>query len=43
MMTQDVKNGPILQVSIQEPSLSSKYDFEDRGGGFEALSIMLES
>ena len=28
-MTIHVKNDPILQVSSQEPSMSSKYDFED--------------
>jgi len=30
-MTQHVKDDPILQISSQEPSASSKYDFEDRG------------
>ncbi len=30
-MLQHVKDDPILQVSSQEPSTSSKYDFEDRG------------
>ena len=30
-MIYDVKNDPILQVSSQEPSTSSKYDFKDRG------------
>ena len=29
MTIHDVKNDPILQVSSQEPSTSSKYDFED--------------
>ena len=37
MITQGVKNGPILQVSIQEPSLSSKYDFEEGVRVFEAF------
>ena len=42
-MIQHVKDDPILQVSSQEPSESSKYDFEDGGGGrVEALLIMLE-
>ena len=41
-MTQHVKDDPILQVSSQEPSASSKYDFED-GGVLEALLNMLES
>ena len=36
-MIQHVKDDPILQVSSQEPSVSSKYDFED-GGVLEALS-----
>ena len=31
-LIQQVKDDPILQVSSQEPSASSKYDFED--GGF---------
>ena len=31
-MIHDVRNDPILQVSSQEPSTSSKYDLED--GGF---------
>ena len=31
MMTYDGKNDPILQDSSQEPSTSSKYDFEDVG------------
>ena len=31
-MIHDFKNDPILQVSSQEISMSSKYDFED--GGF---------
>ena len=30
-MIHDVKNDPILQVSSQEPSMYSKYDFEDVG------------
>ena len=38
----DVKDDPVLQVFSQEPSVSSKYDFED-GGVLEALLIMLES
>ena len=42
MTIHDVKDDPILQVSSQEPSASSKYDFED-GGVLEALLIMLES
>ena len=37
-----VKDDPVLQVSSQEPSTSSKYDFED-GGVLEALPNMLES
>ena len=32
MMIHDVKYGPTLQDSSQEPSTSSQYDFED--GGF---------
>ena len=35
MTIYDVKNDPILQVSSREPSVSSKYDFED--GGFLTL------
>ena len=31
MMIHNVKNYPILQVSSQEPTKSSKYDFEDVG------------
>ena len=31
-LIQQVKDDPILQVSSQEPSVSTKYDFED--GGF---------
>ena len=31
MMIHDVKDDPILKDSSQEPSMSSKYDFEDRG------------
>ena len=31
MMIPNVKNDPILQVSSQEPSTFSKYDFEDGG------------
>ena len=42
MTIHDVEDFPILQVSSQEPSVSSKYDFEDRGV-LEALLIMLES
>ena len=42
-MIQHVQYDPILQVSSQEPSASSKYDFEDGGGVLEALLIMLES
>ena len=30
-MIKDIKGDPILQDSSQEPSASSKYDFEDRG------------
>ena len=30
-MIYEVKVDPILQVSSQEPSMSSKYNFEDRG------------
>ena len=30
-MIHKVKNDPILQVSSQEPSMSSKYDIEVRG------------
>ena len=41
-MIQHIKDDPILQVSSQEPSSSSKYDFED-GGVLEALLNMLES
>ena len=41
-MIKHVKDDPILQVSSQEPSASSKYDFED-GGVLEALLNMLES
>ena len=41
-MIHDVKDDPILQVSSQVPSESSKYDFED-GEVLEALLIMLES
>jgi hypothetical protein len=41
-MIQHVKDDPILQVSSQDPSASSKYDFEDRGV-LEALLNMLES
>ena len=41
-MLYDVKDDPIIQVSSQEPSTSSKYDFED-GGVLEALLNMLES
>jgi len=41
MTIQDVKNDPILQVSSQEPSTSSKYDFED-GGVLDTLLFMLE-
>ena len=41
-MIQHIQYDPILQVSSQEPSASSKYDFED-GGVLEALLIMLES
>ena len=35
MMINDVKDDPILKDSSQEPSTSSKYDFED--GGFLKL------
>ena len=41
-MVQHVKDNPVLQVSSQEPSTSSKYDFEDEGV-LEALLNMLES
>jgi hypothetical protein len=41
-LIQHIKDDPILQVSSQEPSASSKYDFEDRGV-LEALLNMLES
>ena len=41
-MIQHVKDDPILEVSSQEPSASSKYDFKD-GGVLEALLNMLES
>ena len=41
-MIQHVKDDLILQVFSQEPSVSSKYDFED-GGVLEALLNMLES
>ena len=30
-MIQHIKDDPILKVSTQEPSTSSKYDLEDRG------------
>ena len=41
-MVQHVKDDPVLQVSSQEPSMSSKYDFED-GGVLEALLNIVES
>ena len=41
-MTQHVEDDPILQVSSQEPSASSKYDFKE-GGILETLLFMLES
>ena len=41
MMIHDFEDDPMLQVSSQEPSVSSKYDFED-GGILEAVLIMLE-
>ena len=31
MTIHDVKDDPILQNASQKPSMSSKYDFEDRG------------
>ena len=37
MTTHDIKDDYILLVYSQEPSASSKYDFEDRGV-LEALS-----
>ena len=40
MMINDVKDDPIPQDSSQEPSISSKYDFEDNY--FDTLLIMLE-
>ena len=42
MTIHDVEDDPILQVSSQEPSESSKNDFED-GEVLEALLIMLAS
>ena len=42
MMIHDVKNDSILQVSSQEPSMSSEYDFEDRGV-LDTLPLMPES
>ena len=39
-MIQRFKDDPILQVSSQEPSASSKYDFEDEGV-LEALLNMI--
>ena len=41
-MIHHIKDDPILQVSGQEPSVSSKYDFEDRGV-LNTLLFMLES
>ena len=42
MMIHDVKKDDILQVSSQEPSRSSKYDFKDRGV-LDIHLFMLES
>jgi hypothetical protein len=39
----DVKDGPILQDSNQEPLPSSKYDFKDMDFFLDTLQIMLES
>ena len=40
-MIDEVKDGPILQDSSQEPPMSSKYDFED-GVVLDTVIIMLE-
>ena len=42
MTIHDVKNDPILQVSSQEPSTSSKYGLQGRGV-LDTLLIKLES
>ena len=42
MMIPDAKDDPIIQDSCQEPSMSSKYAFDD-GGVLDTLPIMLES
>ena len=42
-MILDIKDALILQDSIQEPSTSPKYDFEDRGCLIVKLLIMLDS
>ena len=40
-MIHDVKDDPIIQVSSQEPTMSSKYNFED-GGVLDTLLFKLE-
>ena len=42
MTIHDVKDDPILQVSSQEPSVSSKYDFEKGGGSWGTVYSLNE-